>query len=375
MIDRDKILQVMQLKGPIIPKDLLKNFDSDTFMIGAALSELASNGHVIITHLKMGGSPFYYLPKHIEKIQDLNRFLNEKDNRAFQLLKLNKILKDKELTPILRVSLREIKDFAKPIEVKLGSDSELFWKWYMLSDSECNSLLKENYFNELSQEKKKEVDGGTVHSAISEMKQSLTQQIGLSTPQLIQHPTELPAQQPVESSIPSPTESQNMQIVQNINGAQEIQEKSSSSQSSQSDKTFNQPVKKDNLKPKEEQKGLFGDDSVSSDKPQQNYDDDLFKKIKKYFNKHTIIVSDVNIIRKNKEVDCIVGIPSPIGTIEYFCRAKTKKKCNDGDLATIYLDAQSKNLPALFITTGDVTNKARENLEIKFKNMKIVFLN
>ena len=42
-----------------------------------------------------------------------------KKERAFDLLSEQKILKDTEQTPLMRVTLREIKDFAVPIYVHI----------------------------------------------------------------------------------------------------------------------------------------------------------------------------------------------------------------------------------------------------------------
>jgi len=69
----------MRLKGPLVPKDLVKTLEKDTIIIGAALAELASKGKICITSVKMGGSPFYYLPEQTPKLQDLlNTHLNFK---------------------------------------------------------------------------------------------------------------------------------------------------------------------------------------------------------------------------------------------------------------------------------------------------------
>ena len=64
-----------------------------------------------------------------------------KKERAFDLLSEQKILKDTEQTPLMRVTLREIKDFAVPIYVTYN-DSEMFWKWHTASDADVEKLIK-----------------------------------------------------------------------------------------------------------------------------------------------------------------------------------------------------------------------------------------
>jgi hypothetical protein len=61
-----------------------------------------------------------------------------------QLLKNSKIIRDIEQDALTRVSLRSIRDFAVPLEVTLGDQKEIFWKWYMISDEEATELIR-NY--------------------------------------------------------------------------------------------------------------------------------------------------------------------------------------------------------------------------------------
>ncbi len=67
----------------------------------------------------------------------------------------------------------------------------------------------------------------------------------------------------------------------------------------------------------------------------------------------------------------LIEIPSSVGGLKYFCKAKNKKKVNDGELSSIYIQAQSRKLPVLFITKGEFTKKAKEMLEKEFKGLKV----
>ena len=76
-------------------------------------------------------------------------------------------------------------------------------------------------------------------------------------------------------------------------------------------------------------------------------------------------------IRKKSEIDLIISVPSGVGNIEYFCKAKNKKRINHADLSSAFVQGQLKKLPVLFITTGSLTKKAKEMLGNEFKNIKI----
>jgi hypothetical protein len=99
--------------------------------------------------------------------------------------------------------------------------------------------------------------------------------------------------------------------------------------------------------------------------------DAFLENIKNFCETHNIAIEESEIIKKNKEVELILKIPTPVGEIRYFCRAKDKKRCNDGDLSSAYLKGQSKVLPTLFLTTGEITKKAEEMIGNEFKQMVV----
>ena len=112
MTNKEEVYQLVRLQGPLIPSQITSQLKSDTIFIGAYLSELCSNNRVVVTTVKRGGSPFYYLKEQQEKLQLLRDDLNEKDQRTFDLLKKDLLLDDREEPPLVRVSLRNIKDFS-----------------------------------------------------------------------------------------------------------------------------------------------------------------------------------------------------------------------------------------------------------------------
>ena len=75
-----------------------------------------------------------------EKLQDYKDNLEPNEQKAFELIKKEKILKDAELSPLMQVSMRAIKDFAIPLKV---NKTEIFWKWYLLTNGDATNLIKE----------------------------------------------------------------------------------------------------------------------------------------------------------------------------------------------------------------------------------------
>ena len=143
MTVEDDILALMQLKGPVLPADVAKQIKTNILLASAYLSEIASRKKLKISSLKVGGSPVYFLQGQEEKLEKFASNLNEKDLRAYDMLKQKRVLRDSHMTPLMRVALRSIKDFAVPINVTFGNSQELFWKWITTTETEVNKLIHE----------------------------------------------------------------------------------------------------------------------------------------------------------------------------------------------------------------------------------------
>ncbi len=139
-IPADKVLDVVK-QGPTVPAKVAKVVGGDTMIVGAILSTLISQGTVKVSTMKMGGSPLYYIPEQEDKLEQFTSLLNEKDRRTFQLLKDKKVLGDSEQDPLIRVSLRAIKDFAKQFEFEYGGKKEICWRYFLVPKEEALGIL------------------------------------------------------------------------------------------------------------------------------------------------------------------------------------------------------------------------------------------
>ena len=282
----ERILSIIREKGPILPVQASKEINENILMTSARLSELLTAKHIKISNLKIGGSPLYYSPGQEHKLQNFTDNLNGMEKKAYDLLLQNKILKDSDQEPAIRVALRQIKDFAVLLQVNYENKTEIFWKWYLIDNKEVEVFIK----NKLS------IKRETI--------------------------SEKPTKRITQEKLLETRETQRVSGPQKSEGffrgsKEEIQ-------------------KKDIIK-----------------KIKKTIDKDLFlKNIHNFFNKNKINIVETYDTKRNTEMDFIIELQTSIVNIKYFCKSKNKKKVSDADLSSAVIQAQSKNLPLLFLING-----------------------
>lgn len=302
LVTKEEVLEVVKEKGPVMPLEIKREIGKgDSMIIGAVLSQLYSNQEIKMTKVKKGGSPFYYLKGQEEQLLELKTYLGEKDKMTFDLLKEKKVLRDKVQEPLIRVSCRNIPDFAKKINVNVSGEKELFWKWYLLSDEEALEEIRKLF----------------------KSKDSVKSKTETST-----------KEQPQESN-------------------QKYQ--------THREKTQEKPMQKDQIKTNNESQSRIQEEDGS------NFE----IKLKNYFQEKGIKSLEKENIRKNSEYEFVVEMQTPLGKGMFLCKAKNKKKTNDSDLSEAYMKGQLKNLPVIYLTTGELTKKSEEKLNTDFKGLII----
>ena len=284
MITRERVLSVLQMRGPLIPVHIKKALgEGDTFIIGAVLTELKEAGKIRISNTKRGGSPYYYIPAHAAKLAEHIDDLGQKDARTARLLQEKKVLRDSTQDPLIRVSLRQIKDFAIPIEVTLPEGKEIFWKWYLLPGEQTEPLIKQALgiieAEPLKEENTKAAAPEKQEEA--EAKEAVQERSQATLP--VQETIKKEPEPQAPASIPEPKKEEL------------VEEK--------------HPVPASKLL-----------------KEQDDTGDTFLKELLEYFASKHIQVITKNILRKNSDIEFEISVPSAVGRMEYFCKAKAKRK-------------------------------------------------
>src|SRR3989344_1815917 len=140
---KEKILEVIRQRGPELPVRIASAIGNNNLFTAAFMSELVGEKKLKLSHMRVGSSPLYYIEGQEEQLQKYAEYLNHKEKEAFHLLKREVILEDSEQEPAIRVALRNIKDFAMPIQIQENSQIKIFWKIHTMSNEQAKILIRQ----------------------------------------------------------------------------------------------------------------------------------------------------------------------------------------------------------------------------------------
>ncbi len=312
-LQKEKIISLIKLNGPLLPVQIARSIGVSLLFAGAFLSEMYGEKKIKMSSMRIGSSPLYYIEGQEKLLENFYDNLNIREKEAFFALKNSGFLEDDAITPVLRVALREIKDFAVPMKIRLGEEDIIFWRYYMLGEEDVRNKIQNKHIDKLIEAKipERTIDVGE----------------GLKN---------LPLQN-IEA---------NAQIdsKEKITGSLSVKEK----------------VKKKPFKKETKSK---------------NIENPFPRKIKEYLAAKDIELLEL-ILEKKKEFIGKIRANMLFGKQEFYLIAKDKKNLNENDLAIALQNAQSARMPAFVLSNGGLNKKGEEYLKewrnlIKFEKVKI----
>ena len=345
MGQQETIISFIRNTGPVLPAKIAKILSTDLLFASAHLSELVDNKKLKISNTKIGGSPVYYIEGQEARLQELYDNLNEKDQRAFDILKEKKVLKDDKLEPLMKVAIRSIKDFAIPLQVTYNNQKLLFWRWYLIGNGEAEGIIA----TYLKPEHEIKAEKAKVMGQKKEAKQKSTEQ---EKKRLEEEKTKLEEQKRLEQERQK-IEEEKKRIIEERKKLEETR-------------------KIDQEKIENERKTLQEKQQKLEKQTIKTIQDEFFDQLSVFFKEKKIEIEKYEIIRKKSEIDFILKVPSVVGNLDYYCKAKNKKRISDGDLSAAFVQGQLKKLPVLMLVTGELTKKAQELLNTEFQKRLVV---
>ncbi len=322
---RHQILDYVKSNGPVLPVQISKGLNGSIIFAGAFLSELVASKLVKYTSAKVGGSPLYYVDGQEDKLQSLRDHLSERPGKAFDLLKDRQVLRDKVCEPWERVALREIKDFAFPLNVTIKDNTELFWKWYLLSDVKATELIHSMVSGELAVKEEP--------LKIEEVKGDAREKV---KPEAVAEPV---IDVPVEEKPKKPRKRKAEAALSVHEGVSAV-------------------IAKEDIKIAHTEEFKALDDQG-----------EFYREVIKFFSDKDIRILSQKVKAKSKEFSFVVKVPSLVGSLKYLVIARSKKKLSDSDLALAYHEGMDHKMPVLVLGAGEITKKAEHYIETNVKGL------
>src|SRR3989338_7551471 len=315
----EKIIEIIKQKGPVKPAQIARELKTTILIASAYLADLSEKKIIQASSIKIGGFPIYFVEGQEEKLQFFMDKLPDKEKEFCHLLADKKVLCDSELDLSQRQIAEKLKDFAVQIVITKNNKQEKAWKWYLVNDEELKIL-----------EIEKAKDVKKIVKAI--LSNSLEKKTGDS------------------SKIFDELK------IQKIDATEKTEKsKNDTPEKTEKSKKYENPEKNGKIIKEKTQKFYF------------------FIKIKQYFRSNSMEVVEKNLVKKNSEADFIIKVPSAVGTVSYYCKAKSKKSCSDLDLSSAFVQGQIRKLPVLFLTTGELSKKAKNLLSNpEFQNVQVM---
>ncbi len=295
---KEKILSLLKTIGPSLPVNIARAIGVEPLFAGAFLSELYGEKKLKMSDMKVGSSPLYYIEGQESSLEKFSEHLNTREKQALLSLQKNKILEDTKQTPVLRVALRAIKDFAIPVRVRSEGEIKLFWKYFVLPDAEMESIIEDKLGV------KKIADANTSEKKVEENKKE--------PEKVLEKGTEI-------AEIKEEIEPLKTELIKKI------------------------ARKKVEKKEKKSEGGVFS------------------ARIREYLTEKDIEIMDV-ISDKKKEFIAKIRFDIIFGKQEFFLIARDKKVIQDKDFEISLQRAQAEKMPMYFISSGELNKKAKDYL-------------
>ena len=318
---KERIVSLLKLKGPSLPVQIAKGIGVEPLFASAFLSELFRENKIKMSNMRVGSSPLYYIEGQDDLLERFVEHLNSREKESFLLLQKNRVLDDEAQSPVMRVALRAIKDFAISVRVRTEGNAKLYWKYFRIKDDEFKEMVQESISGKILV---KSIESEIIANKEEKLDESISKKV---------------EEIKVEKSIEVNEEVEKAKVEKSITYERE----------SKVEEFANVKKEVKVRKEKKIQENLFS------------------KKIKNYLKGRDIELLDVFLERK-KEIFGRVRINMLFGKQEFYLVAKDKKNVSDNDLAIALQKAQAFKMPILFMSSGELQKKGRDYLS-EWKNL------
>jgi hypothetical protein len=376
----EEVYNYIKESGPVLPTAVAERFSMNTLFASAFLSELSSKGRVLVSSIKVGGSPLYYLPEQKERLADYKDNLHDKEQRTFEMLKDRMVVEDIKLDLLDRVALRKMKDYAVALNVTVGFQTRLFWKFFTVPDDMASQVISRILQEEAI--------------ALSKQKEQMQPSMQDTVQEVVEEEKEEPAQDPIPAQPQAAPQMQQSSdavmpqfppqqvptddtIIPQQRPKEEPRSVEPEAQSTLAKETQIQRRPQPAIVPRQKAAVIqpYRIEPQDIDYYSLLETDGFGRIVANYFKQKDIVLIFTEIQKKSSEIFGIMSVPSAIGDLEYFFYAKRKKSITDKDIKEAYAESLILGYPLLYVAHGKLSKNAITFSDSKLKGCKIIELN
>lgn len=299
---KEMIMSFIKNRGPSLPISVAKDAKVSTLFASAFLSELYHERRLRMSHLKVGSTSLYLIPGQEQQLENFTQYLNHKEQEAFHLIKQHGTLKEEELQPAIRVAIREIKDFAIPIQ----ENQKTIWKYAFAKDS-VQPIQQAQQVQSIVMPSNPAIPASVQEAVQNQLSSQLIEEPKTSI-QVISEVQEKPKKERIKKEIPKPSFEFNLTKV--------------------------------------------------IDEPIEIIETQLGKQVRKYCNEKSLEIVKIEE-EKGKNFSAILSLQTPVGKQHYYCIARDKKKINEQDIQQALEKAQKNRMPTLILISAPLDKKGQ----------------
>src|SRR3989344_1639963 len=246
-----------------------------------------------------------------------------KEKEAYDLLQKNKILKDSEQQPAIRVALRALHDFAIPFK----NNEDIYWRYLTFSENDVKNIFDNKLQKEISKDTNKNIEKINISSQIQQPNKINERKKEINTePKKEEFKENKEEHKTLKAKFESPLELKNK-------GKKQFKEK---------------PIhlKKEKIKKPRKNKNSF----------QKTQDEKFFDRVKEYLANNNIELLDIIGLSKNKLI-----LKVKENKEEYLVVAFNQRKITEKDIIEASKRAKEGDLDYSILSFGE-TSKTLQNL-------------
>ena len=381
---KESILSFLNENGPSLPLKIAKHIGLTPIFATAILAELSNEKRVKLSNLKIGSSSLYLLPHQDALLERFSDELRGPKKEAYLKLKENKILEDDKQTPLIKVALRSIKDFA--ILIKAGE--KMFWRYVSVTNDEVKQILskipqnqqltereqkeemremlKENLrqreigqriWEDIAKEKQKEEIIQEIEEISREIEEIKEREEQVLMPQYQENVSVKKTLGEIKVSIgepktEKPREQEQAPVTKTKESAEEHKEKKHRERKQKQDAAQTTLSGAKEIKPLVTKSPAEKSDKII----------EFLEKIKAFLASKKIDFLEEQELDK-KAITLFARINSDIGPLKLLVIAKDKKRISEKDIQEAYKKAISEKMPCILLSYADISKKTRDFLQ------------